>query len=315
MKIWNKIILSAFFALALAGASMAQQAGVQPPRASQRAEVAQTVGDARIAVVYHRPNANGRTLYGCQTNDVIPVGETKYPCLVPYGQVWRVGANENTTFEVSENVKVNGQDLPAGKYGLHAIPGKDEWTIIFSKKNADWGSFSYKQENDQLRVKAKPQTVSDMRETMMIEFDSVKPTATNVVIEWGNVRVPFTVDAGDVQARVLGKMRNQIAGATDASNVQAYIGARANAANFVYENKIKSAYADASSWLDESLKAREAFGVLRLKARLSAEMGNTKDAVTFGEKALAVGKAATPPVNAEALANFEKEVAGWKSKQ
>lgn len=303
------------FALTLTGAALAQQAAVQIPRASQRAEVAQTVGDARIAIVYHRPSINGRTLWGCQTNDVLPVGETKYPCLVPYGQVWRVGANENTTFEVSENVKVNGQDLPAGKYGFHAIPGKDEWTLIFNKVNNEWGSFRYNEKQDQLRVKAKPQTASDSRETMIIEFDSVKPNATNVVIGWGNLRVPFTIDAGDVQTRVLGKLRNQIAGATDTANAQAYLGSRGTAANFVLENKIKSSYADASSWLDEALKVRETFGALRLKARLSAEMGNVKDAVAYGEKAISVGKAATPPANPEAVAAFEKEVAGWKTKQ
>ena len=315
MKIWNRIILSALFTLTLSAATLAQQAAVQLPRESPRAEVAQTVGDTRIAIVYHRPSVKNRALWGCQTNDMIPKGGVTYPCLVPSNQVWRVGANENTTFEVSENVKINGQDLPAGKYGFHAIPNKDEWTLIFNKVNNEWGSYRYDEKQDQLRVKTKPQTVADSRETMLIEFESIKPTATNVVIEWEKLRVPFTVEVGDVQTRVLGKLRQQISGATDASNAQAYLGSRVTAASFILDNKIKSAYQDASGWLDESLKVRENFNILRTKARLAAEMGNYKDAVTYGDKAVTVAKAAQPPVNPDTIATFEKEVTGWRNRK
>ncbi|HEX8564530.1 MAG TPA: DUF2911 domain-containing protein [Pyrinomonadaceae bacterium] len=298
MKIWNKIFFAALFALTLAGSAFAQQ--VQIPRESPRAEVAQTVGDTRIAIVYHRPSTKGREVWGK---------------LVPFGAVWRTGANENTIFEVSENVKINGQDLPAGKYGLHTIPNKDEWTIIFSKKNDEWGSFTYKPENDALRVKTKPDTRPNSLETMMFEFEAVTPTTATVAIRWEKLRVPFTVEVVGVQDRVLGKLRQQIAGSTDATKAQPYIGARMTAANFVVDNKIKSAYADAATWVDEALKVRETFNTLRGKARIAAEMGNYKDAVMYGEKAVTVGKAAQPAVNADLMANFEKEVASWKTKQ
>ncbi|HEX8267555.1 MAG TPA: DUF2911 domain-containing protein [Pyrinomonadaceae bacterium] len=298
MKIWNKIFFATLFALTLAGSTFAQQ--VQIPRESPRAEVAQTVGDTRIAIVYHRPSTKGREVWGK---------------LVPFGAVWRTGANENTIFEVSENVKINGQDLPAGKYGLHTIPNKDEWTIIFSKKNDEWGSFTYKPENDALRVKAKPETRPNSLETMMFEFEEVTPTTATAVIRWEKLKVPFTIQVVGVQDRVLGKLRQQIAGATDATKAQPYVGSRMTAANFIVDNKIKSAYADAAIWVDEALKVREAFNTLRGKARIAAEMGNYKDAVTYGEKAVTVGKAAQPAVNADLMANFEKEVASWKTKQ
>lgn len=298
MKIGNKFILSALFVLALTVFAVAQQP-VQLPRESPRGEVVQFVGDTRIAVVYHRPNIKGREVWGK---------------LVPYGQVWRTGANENTIFEVSENVKINGQDLPAGKYGLHTIPDKDEWTIIFSKKSDEWGSFTYKPENDALRVKTKPDTRPNSLETMMFEFEAVTPTSTIAVLRWEKLRVPFTVEVVGVQDRVLGKLRQQIAGQTDATKAQPYIGSRMSAANFVVDNKIKSAYSDAAIWVDEALKVRETFNTLRGKARISAEMGNFKDAVMYGEKAVTVGKAAQPAVNADLMANFEKEVAGWKTK-
>jgi hypothetical protein len=298
MKIWNKIFFAALFALTLAGSAFAQQ--VQIPRESPRAELVQIVGDTRMAIVYHRPSTKGREVWGK---------------LVPFGAVWRTGANENTTFEVSENVKINGQDLPAGKYGLHTIPNKDEWTIIFSKKSDEWGSFTYKPENDALRIKTKPETRPNSLETMMFEFEEVTPTTTTAVIRWEKLKVPFTIQVVGVQDRVLGKLRQQIAGATDATKAQPYIGARMTATNFVVDNKIKSAYADAAIWVEEALKVRETFNTLRGKARISAEMGNFKDAVMYGEKAVTVGKAAQPAVNADLMANFEKEVASWKTKQ
>src|SRR5688500_9800062 len=103
------------------------------PRESQRQEIAQSVGDAKVSIVYHRPNTKGRKILGCETTDVIPIANNLYPCLVPYGQVWRTGANENTTIEFTRDVAINGQAIPAGKYGFHMIPGKVEWTLIFSK--------------------------------------------------------------------------------------------------------------------------------------------------------------------------------------
>ena len=296
MKNIASLFFVALFLLSLTAATLGQ---VQTPRESQRGEVAQVIGDARIAVVYHRPNVKGREIWGK---------------LVPYGEVWRTGANENTTFETSENIKINGQDLPAGKYGFHTIPGKDEWTIIFSKKNDEWGSFTYKPENDQLRVKAKPETVATSRETMIIDFDSVAAATATLAICWEKLRVPITIDAGDVNARVLVKLRDNVA-KSNAGDADTQTGARMMAANFVLDNKIKTAYTEANQWIDESLKNRQAYGTLRAKARISAETGNYKDAAMYGEKAIAAAKAAKPAVNAEALAEFEKTVASWKAKQ
>lgn len=298
MKNFSKLLFVTIFVFGLTVAAVAQQQQVEIPRASQRAEVWQTVGDAKVGIIYHRPSVKGREIWGK---------------LVPYGQVWRVGANENTIFEVTQNAKINGQDLPAGRYGLHAIPNKDEWILIFNKVNNEWGSFRYDEKQDALRVKIKPQWSNDSRETMLISFDSVTPTTTEVVVSWEKLRLPFTVDVGDVNSRVLGKLRTQIASA-DSTNTNVLAGARITAANFVIDNKIKDSYAEAAKWIDEALKMRETFQTLRAKARISAEMGNFKEAVMYGEKAVTIGKAANPPINAELLANFEKEVAAWKAK-
>lgn len=277
-------------------------AQVQLPRTSPRAEIAQTVGDTKIAIVYHRPSMKNRKVFGDGKD-----------FLVPYGQVWRTGANENTTFEISENVKINGQDLPAGKYGLHTIPGKDEWVVIFNKVNNEWGSFNYKESEDALRIKVKPEKTSRPYETMLLDFDTVTPTTTAVMLKWDTVRLPFTVDIGDMNSRVLAKVRKAVADSKP-DNAQVFVGSRMTGANFILDNKIKSAYPEAATWIDDALKAREAFGTLRAKARISAETGNYKDAVTYGEKAITIGKAAQPPINVEFMANFEKDVAGWKTK-
>lgn len=269
------------------------------PRVSPRAEVAQVVGDTRIALVYHRPLANKRKIFGAGKD-----------FLVPYGQVWRTGANDATIFETSEDITVNGSRLPAGKYSLFSIPDKDEWTLIFNKVTGQWGT-EYKEAEDFLRVKAKPQPRPEYREAMMFSFGDVSANTTELVLTWEKLRLPIIIDVGDVQSRVLAKAKKAIAGAAD-NNAQ--FTSRVIAANYVLDNKISASYPEATTWVDEALKMRETFGSLRARARLAAAMNNFKDAATYGDKAITVGKAATPPINSEFMANFEKEVAEWKKK-
>jgi hypothetical protein len=142
----------AFAALlaALSGAhGLAQNQALRLPRASQKATVTQTVGVTEIAITYSRPGVKGRKIWGDP-----PTGATgtatlddareraKDAPIVPYGHVWRTGANEATTFSVTDDVLINGQKLAAGTYSLHTIPGKDEWTVIFNSDAGQWGSFS-----------------------------------------------------------------------------------------------------------------------------------------------------------------------------
>jgi hypothetical protein len=257
------------------------------PRASQRQSVSQTVGDTTVSIVYHRPNAKARTVWGD---------------LVPYGEVWRTGANENTTFEISSDVKINGQVLPKGKYGLHTIPNKDEWTIIFNKVNNEWGSFKYDVKEDALRVMVKP-IAGEFKETMTIDFDNVADNTAQIVIAWDKLRVPFTLDVGDVKMRVLTDFRRQI------------VGDPIQAANFVLNSKLTANYEEALGWLNTSIKMNENYANLNTKARLLAEMGRKDEAITTAEKAIQVGKAATPPVNPANIANLENLVKEWKTKK
>jgi hypothetical protein len=144
------------FGTALIGiaAIATSRADLDLPDVSQLAVNKQRVGLTDITVTYHRPLVNGRKIWGG---------------LVPFGDVWRAGANENTTIEFSDPVSVEGQPLAKGIYGLHMIPTADSWTVIFSKMSSAWGSFSYKQEEDALRVNVKPRPI-EMEEALEYEF-------------------------------------------------------------------------------------------------------------------------------------------------
>lgn len=275
------------------------------PRESQKQEIVQNVGDTRVSIVYHRPNSKGRKIWGCSTADVIPKGGVTYPCLVPNGQVWRSGANENTTIEFSRDVTINGQALPAGKYGFHTIPNDNEWILIFNKANDQWGSFTYDEKKDALRVKVKPMK-AEMQESLSYEFQNITANSGKIVLRWEKIAVPFTFDIGDVQGRTLTMIREAIKN-RKADDVRPLN----QGASYVYSLRIKNSYTEALGWLEDSIKMRETFANLNTKARILAEMGNYKEAVAAAEKAVTIGKAANPPVN---TADLEKLLADWKKK-
>lgn len=130
------------------------------PRPGQWASVTQTIGVTDLTISYSRPGVKGRAIFGEAPKDTYAKGEAtlddqnKRPAgmpIVPYGHIWRTGANEATQFVVSDDVTINGRKLPAGSYSLHTIPGKDEWTIIFNSTANQWGSFNYDPAKDKLR--------------------------------------------------------------------------------------------------------------------------------------------------------------------
>lgn len=172
-------ILAVLVALALAaGASFAQRRDNKEARPSPNAAVSQTLGTTEITVTYGRPAVKGRTVWGQ---------------LVPYGKVWRTGANECTTITFSKNVLVEGKPLTAGTYGLFTIPGQDEWTWIFSKNASQWGAFSYKQEEDALRVTAKPHAAEHAHEWLTFAFEHLSADGGTLALHWEKVAVPLKI--------------------------------------------------------------------------------------------------------------------------
>jgi tetratricopeptide (TPR) repeat protein len=185
-------------ALALGGAlAAAAPAAAQNitglPQPSPHAVVEQRFGMTDVKIEYHRPSARDRELWGR---------------LVPYGEVWRAGANDNTTITFSTPVKVEGKDLAAGTYGLHMIPTESTWTIAFSHNNTSWGSFSYREDEDALRVTVTPEK-APFQETLEYSFEDVTNGSTMAVLHWGELKVPFEV-AADVRALALAHIRNEL---------------------------------------------------------------------------------------------------------
>ena len=183
MKFLSRVSLCLLL-IAMTGVSVSQaQSG--RPRVSQRGYIEQTVGSVQIKVTYHRPNIKGRVLWGDDG-------------LVPNGKVWRAGANEATVFEVTEDVTINGDPLPAGKYSFYAIPTDKDWTLIFNKAWEQWGTV-YDQKSDALRVTVKPVMSVESKETLGYYIEDVTATSAVVVLAWGKARIPFTVSAGSEQ--------------------------------------------------------------------------------------------------------------------
>ncbi|MCS6968499.1 MAG: DUF2911 domain-containing protein [Cytophagales bacterium] len=165
MKNWSILVLFALSALAKAQ----NQQPLSPP-----ASVAEKVGQAVITIHYSQPSVRGRKIWGE---------------LVPYGKVWRTGANKATTFETTADITVEGKKLPKGKYALFTIPGEKEWVIIFNKQHDQWGAFNYKESEDALRVKVKPMPSDEHYEALT--FDIHKDGIVSLL--WEKLRVSFKI--------------------------------------------------------------------------------------------------------------------------
>ena len=171
----------------------AQSALLNLPDASQHARVTQRVGITDITIDYHRPLVRGRKIFGG---------------LLAYGQVWRAGANFNTTVEFSDPVAVEGQPLAKGVYGLHMIPGETSWVVIFSKNSTSWGSFTYDQAEDALRVNVKPRAAEN-QEALSYDFEDPRPDSAVITMRWEKVAVPFKVEVNTPEI-VRQSLRNQL---------------------------------------------------------------------------------------------------------
>ncbi|HLW52760.1 MAG TPA: DUF2911 domain-containing protein [Candidatus Angelobacter sp.] len=256
--------LAAGTLLSFAPRTQAQSALLDLPRDSQRAQVTQKIGVTNITIIYHRPQVKGRKVFGG---------------LEGYGKVWRAGANENTTINFSDPVTVEGQPLAAGVYGLHMIPNENEWTVIFSKTATAWGSFSYDQKEDALRVTVKPQS-SEFHEALTYDFDDPKPNAATITMRWDKVAVPFKVEVNTHEI-VEDKLRKQLRG------IQQYTWeAWDEAATYLYTEKTD--LDEALKYEDRSIQVEERFENLIGKANILEALNRKQEAEAPRTKALAM---------------------------
>jgi len=278
----SRVALTLAFGGLVATSALAQAPQLVAPRPSPGASVSQTIGLTDVTVHYSRPGVKGRKIWGE---------------LVPYGAVWRTGANENTTITFSTPVKVEGHELPAGTYGLQTIPTEGDWTFILSKDADLWGAFDYKQEHDALRVQIKPSTSEHAKERMEFYFDDLTDTSATLLLRWEKLVVPVKLEV-DTAAQMASKQRWQ---------------APYQAASWCLQEG-SPCLDKAERWLDASIALDANFTNLRAEANLYAKQGKTKDAIAAGEKALAAAKKATPAPDKDQVVALEKLVAEWKAK-
>ena len=274
-----KIFLSACLALfALAAPAVSQGLTLPPSGENQHSEVSQQIGLVTVRIAYNSPNVHapdGSDRKGKIWGELVPYGMSN----LGFGSCgdqcpWRGGANQNTTFTVSHDVTVQGKPLPAGTYGLHFIPGKDEWTIIFSNNSTAWGSFFYDAREDALRVTAKP-AESAYREFLTYEFVDREQAKATVQLEWENLALPWTIDVPNADQLYVENLRREL------QNSQGFTWQSwEQAASFCLARKINlpEAMAWAQAAVDGPFGGQANFTTLSTLSALQEANGKTEEA-------------------------------------
>lgn len=262
----------------------AQTLKTPAPSPTQTVKQSFALGD--ITVEYSRPSVKGRTVYGD---------------LVPYGKVWRTGANASTKLTFSDDVKIEGKDLKAGTYALYTLPNKDSWDIlIYSDVTLNGNVSAYKPENEVLRVSVKPTSLSSKVETFTINLADVTSTSTILELLWDRTRVPVKITA-EIDAKVMKNIETSLA-----ADSRPYF----QAANYYYENDkdLNQALVWANKAVEQNPKA---FWVLMLKSRIEYKLKDNAGATATAEKVVALAKEAQ---NEDYVKMGEKMIADAKKK-
>ena len=257
----SRIFLMLGLALTVAAPAVAQTPRLNVPEPSPHATVSQRVGLTDITIDYHRPAVNKRKVWGG---------------LVPYDEVWRAGANENTTITFSTPVTVGGKQLAAGTYGLHMIPTTSKWTIALSNVATAWGSFTYDEKEDAVRLTATP-TPADMEESLEYRFENPTETSVNVVLQWEKLQVSFPVTA-DTKAITLASLKGQLRGLSRFS----WQGWHTASVWALKNDEVDQALA----WADKSISLQENYANLTSKAAILDKKKDTKGASDLRAQAM-----------------------------
>jgi tetratricopeptide (TPR) repeat protein len=256
-----------------------------PLRPSPACTVSQEIGISKVELAFSRPFVKGRKIWGE---------------LVPYGQVWRVGANSATTLTLSHAAKVAGKDVPAGTYGFFAIPGPKTWTLILNRKAKQWGAYDYKAEEDQLRWEVTPQSGAFLE---CLDYRILPRDAGSATVElaWESLRVSFALTF-DTKALYWAHLEAQLKKAPETDGVPWY-----QAAKYCQEQGIEPQ--KALAWIELSLKAWDSFWNHEVAARIYKDAKRLPEALLHIQKAIDLSKDKAPKEYTE---NLEKELAAWK---
>jgi tetratricopeptide (TPR) repeat protein len=284
----KKLLLAVLFFLLSFFPAWAQ---LRLPQASPKAQVMQTIGLTDVTVVYHTPGVKGREVWGK---------------MVPYGQVWRSGANEATLITFTDSVKVNGKSLQAGTYSLFTLPeAENKWTVIFNKNTKLWGTDGYKPEEDVLRVPVTPEASPTLVESLQYSFTNVKVTSATLNLAWEKLILPMTIEV-EVFEKALSNLQEDLTQAKPDDWASF-----AQAAHYLIQNNTRHELALA--WINKSLRIKENFYNSWLKAQLLAQKEEYEGAVDLAKKAMKLGQNDTK--NYSILSQeMERSMNEWKVK-
>ena len=263
----KKIITSSLFIICLIFSSNVNAQFEHPvklPANSPKAKIYQQIGVTDIAISYNRPLVKGREVFGK---------------LIPFGKVWRTGADKNTVIKFSTDVTINGNKVKAGMYGLHTIPNKNSWTVILNKETKAWGSYFYKKEKDVLRFNVTPKTIAN-QEVMTFAFTQVSKNKATVELSWATTSISFDIEANSAML-VNENIKKQLNSLPWWGWTGLFNAARYNLNNNVYLD-------DAMNWINRSIQNNRNYNNLNLKARILEKQGKNTEASALKAEALRI---------------------------
>ncbi len=265
-----KILSAVILMFAMTATSLAQMT-LPPSGANQKAEVSQYMGMVKVTIVYSSPDVSGRPIWG----QLVPYGLSN----LQFGKSteqnpspWRAGANENTTITFSHDVQVEGKPLKAGTYGLHMIPGQEDWVVIFSNNSTSWGSYMYMPSEDALRVTVKAKPCDEFHEFLAYDFTDRLQNSCTARLMWEKLQVPFKIAVTNGDELYVQKLREEMNGNKGFAWQNAV-----SAANFCATKKMNldEAYGWVNGFIDRNVKY---FAIYNSKANVQAAMGKQADA-------------------------------------
>lgn len=262
-------------------------AQIRLPEPSPQATISHEIGISSVTLSFHRPGVKGRTIWGR---------------LVPWNEIWRLGANEATTIELSHRAMIEGHVVEAGKYALFAIPGQKKWTLILNSRSEQWGAYFHDPARDVLRFEVTPSAVP-FEEWMAFEIDPVSEDTLEVAMQWERVRVPFRVRF-EVKKMVWAQIDGVLADPSRATWDDYHTAAR-------YALTTGERLDEAMKWIDRSMQKEESFWNYELKARLLHARGERAEALALMDRAITAAAGKAPKEYVEGLRNTVTE---WKKK-
>jgi hypothetical protein len=255
--------------LLLAAPIMAQ---ITMPAPSPAVKLETKIGLSDVKIEYSRPAMKGRTIFGD---------------LVPYGEVWRTGANASTKITFSDDVLFAGQAVAAGTYAFYTIPGQQEWEVILSANTELWGSMGYTDADDVVRTKVTATRTSPAFESFTLDFAHIDMDVAHLRMMWENTLIEIPVKA-EVHSKVLAQIETQVK-----NNANASAGALYQAANYYFERNME--LESALSWVSKALENQQQYWVMHLKAKIEASLGKKAEAIASAEASMKLAEAANNP--------------------